>query len=256
MDETAAELAWERLSWQAEAGLAIERLDADAVRAREPALGPLVREGVLFPEARQVDAQRLLPALLGSARAAGVKLRLGLVGRVILEAGRVVGIEVDGDRLEAPSVVIAAGAWSALVEGVGLAPSAVRPVRGQLVRFDLPSPLHGIVFGAGGYLVPRADGHVLAGSTMEEVGFDKSVTAEGVASILERATVLCPSLGQAPVGALWAGLRPACEDGRPALGPVPGVRRPAPRGRPPAQRDSPDAGDRGDRRSGRAGQAT
>jgi glycine oxidase len=193
------------------------------LRSHEPALGPLVREAVLFPEAGQVDAQRLSLALLGCARAAGAELRLGEARRLLLEAGRIVGLEVDGVRVAAQAVVVAAGAWSSLVEGVGLKPHAVRPVRGQLVRFDLSSPLRGVVYGAGGYLVPRVDGHVLAGSTMEDVGFDKSVTGAGVAAILERASRLCPSLGAAPVGALWAGLRPACEDGLPALGPVPGV---------------------------------
>jgi glycine oxidase len=211
---------WE---WQRSAGLPIERLDERALRAREPSLGPLVREGVLFPEAGQVDAQRLSPALLACARAAGCELQVGEARRVLLEGGRVVGLEVDGVRRAAQAVVIAAGAWSSLVEGVGLKPQSVRPVRGQMVRFDLPPPLRGVVFGAGGYLVPRVDGHVLAGSTMEEAGFDKSVTGAGIAAILERATRLCPSLAEAPVGALWAGLRPACADGLPALGPVPGI---------------------------------
>jgi glycine oxidase len=196
----------EHTRWQQEAGLPVELLGERELREREPALGPRVRGGVLYAEAGQVDAQRLSQALAGCALKGGGRLRLG-------EA-----------RRAAQSVVIAAGAWSSLIGGVGLAPSCVRPVRGQLVRFDVqPPPLRGVVFGAGGYLVPRLEGHLVAGSTMEEAGFDKSVTGAGVAAILERAALLFPSLGQAPIGALWAGLRPACADGLPALGPVPGV---------------------------------
>jgi glycine oxidase len=223
LDDAEDEKLWEQWGWHDGAGLTVERLGVAQVRAHEPALGPLVRGGVLFPEAGQVDAQRLPLALAACARTAGSRLRLGEVRRILLEAGRVVGVEVDGARLATSAVVVAAGAWSSLIAGLGLAPQALRPVRGQLVRFDLPPPLRGIVFGAGGYLVPRLDGHILAGSTMEEAGFDKSVTAAGIAGILERAARLCPVLGQAPIGALWAGLRPACEDGLPALGPVPGI---------------------------------
>jgi glycine oxidase len=214
---------WEQWGWQGAAGFPIERLGEPELRSHEPALGPLVRSGLLFPEAGQVDAQRLSQALLVCARAAGCQLRLGEARRLLLSSDRVTGLEIDGVRLDVPAVVLAAGAWSALVEGVGLKRGSVRPVRGQLVRLDAAPPLRGIVYGAGGYLVPRVEGHVLAGSTMEEAGFDKSVTAAGAAAILERAGRLCPSLAQAPVGALWAGLRPACEDGLPALGPVPGV---------------------------------
>jgi glycine oxidase len=214
----------EHTRWQQEAGLPVELLGERELREREPALGPRVRGGVLYAEAGQVDAQRLSQALAGCALKGGGRLRLGEARRLLLEGGRVAGVEVDGERLAAQSVVIAAGAWSSLIGGVGLAPSCVRPVRGQLVRFDVqPPPLRGVVFGAGGYLVPRLEGHLVAGSTMEEAGFDKSVTGAGVAAILERAALLFPSLGQAPIGALWAGLRPACADGLPALGPVPGV---------------------------------
>jgi glycine oxidase len=223
MDEAEAGKLWEQWGWHGKAGLAVERLGERELRSHEPALGPLVCGGVLFPEAAQVDAQRLSQALWACAQAAGSTLHLGEARRVLLEAGRVVGVEVDGVRVAARAVVIAAGAWSSLIEGMGLAPRSVRPVRGQLVRFDVPPPLHGIVFGAGGYLVPRVDGHVLAGSTMEEAGFDKAVTGAGIAAILARAARLCPALAQAPIGALWAGLRPACEDDLPALGPVPGV---------------------------------
>ena len=210
--------------WQQQAGLPVELLAERELRAHEPALGPRVRGGVLLTEAGQVDALRLSQALAICALKAGGRLRLGEAHRLLLEGGRVAGVEIAGERLAAQSVVIAAGAWSSLVEGVGLVPSSVRPVRGQLVRFDVqPPPLRGIVFGAGGYLVPRLEGHLVAGSTMEDAGFDKSVTGAGVAAILERAALLCPSLGQTPIGALWAGLRPSCVDGLPALGPVPGV---------------------------------
>jgi glycine oxidase len=115
-------------------------------------------------------------------------------------------------------VVLAAGAWAAGIEGAPLAPSAVEPARGQLIEHHLPAaPVRHVVFGAGGYLVPRADGRVLVGSTEERVGFVNQVTPEGLKALRARGGRLCPALrGRAP-DASWAGLRPARAAGAPPL---------------------------------------
>jgi glycine oxidase len=121
--------------------------------------------------------------------------------------------------VHAGAVVVAAGAWTSLVEGIGLPHDAVQPVRGQMVGLRLREPvLSRVVFTPRGYLVPRPDGSVLCGSTMERVGFDKRVTAGGVASILANALGALPGLAGAELAASWSGLRPAPSDGLPLLG--------------------------------------
>jgi len=123
-------------------------------------------------------------------------------------------------------VVLAAGAWSALVEGCALPRGAVRPVRGQIALLDTrPRLLSRVVFGDKGYVVPRADGRVLCGSTMEDVGFEKAVTAGGIRYVLELAIEMAPALARAPLVGSWSSFRPASTDGAPILGPaaVPGL---------------------------------
>jgi len=117
----------------------------------------------------------------------------------------------------------AAGAWSSLVEGAGLAPAAVRPVRGQIVELATrPAAIRGTVISPrGGYLVGRADGRVLCGSTMEEAGFEPAVTAGGAARVLGVALEIAPSLAGAPVTAAWANFRPTTADKLPILGNAP-----------------------------------
>jgi len=156
------------------------------------------------------------------AQLAGVTFRSGQVRRLIVSRQRVEGVDVEGEPVPAAAVVLAAGSWSSLIVGAGLSADCIQPVRGQLVALRPASlPLRRIVYGAGGYLVPRPDGRVIVGSTMERVGFDKFPTPQGVGTLLERAQRLCPALAQVPMTSSWAGLRPATKDGLPALGPTP-----------------------------------
>jgi glycine oxidase len=116
-------------------------------------------------------------------------------------------------------VVIAAGSWSSLVEGIHLPAATVKPVRGQIVLLETrPPAVHGTVVTAGGYLVGRADGRVLCGSTMEHAGYDKSVTAGGLAHVLGLALAVVPALASAPVIETWANFRPTTEDRLPIIG--------------------------------------
>ena len=122
--------------------------------------------------------------------------------------------------------MLAAGSWSLLVEGNGLPAGAVRPVRGQIAVLDTRPPLLSrVVFSGHGYVVPRADGRILCGSTMEEVGFEKAVTAGGLRHVLDVAIGIAPALARAPVVETWSNFRPASPDGEPILGPgtVPGL---------------------------------
>ncbi len=116
-------------------------------------------------------------------------------------------------------VVVAAGSWSGLVEGAGVPAAVVRPARGQLVSIETRPPLfRHVVAAPGGYLVPRRDGTVLAGSTVEMAGFRKEVTVGGLAAILTLARTLIPALADAPVTATWSNFRPFTEDHLPVLG--------------------------------------
>jgi glycine oxidase len=125
----------------------------------------------------------------------------------------------SGQRLDANAVVIAAGAWGSMLEGAsGI--DAVSPCRGQLVSYKSIGLRH-VTYGPRGYLVPRASGTVVAGSTMENCGFDSSTTPEGLARVKSAAEEIAPGLAISPVMDEWAGLRPITPDMLPVIGPDP-----------------------------------
>lgn len=183
-----------------------------------------MRSYLWLPAEAQVDAQRVAVALGDAVRGAGVTLQLGRGVKEILSwNGKVEGIRLDdGETLGARRVVLAAGAWSPRVQGLPRE-LPLRPVRGQILRLlpDDPSPWPLVADHQGHYLVPRENGTVLMGSTMEEVGYDDSVTQEGRTLLAERAAELVPPLADARVVESWAGLRPITADRLPVLGPDP-----------------------------------
>jgi glycine oxidase len=140
------------------------------------------------------------------------------------EGGRVTGVRTAAGGVSAGAVVLAAGAWSAsvgTVPGPSPALSSVVPAKGQMLLLRAaPGALRHMVLASGEYLVPRADGRILAGSTVEYAGFDTSVTARGVASIASAVARMAPPLADAPVETSWAGLRPDTRDHLPVLGEV------------------------------------
>jgi len=199
--------------------LPAERVEGDALRRIEPSIHPDLSEGLWLPRDLSVDNVVLLQGLRRSVERLGVVLQEGTkVDRLLIEKGRVVGLEAAGARVPAGDVVLAAGAWSGEIAGPGLPPLPAYPVRGQIVCFG-PAPAPGLpLFGRDGYLVPRRDGRVLAGSTMERAGYDTSVTGEGLRRLCAMAMALVPDLARAPFHSAWAGLRPALPDGLPAIG--------------------------------------
>jgi glycine oxidase len=208
-----------RVSWQRDQGLPAELLSADEVRQAEPNVNPDVRRGALFPGDRRLDNVRLVRALAASAVARGAALVTGRpVTSLLVEGGRAAGVRAGTETLRAPIVLNAAGAWAGLLAGDPW-PPPVEPVRGQMVCFEVAPPLvRHVVWSARGYVVPRPDGRVLAGSTLENAGFDKSVTAGGLRTVLEIALEIVPRLADVPVAETWAGLRPGTPDGIPVLG--------------------------------------
>lgn len=177
-------------------------------------------DGLLMPEVAQVRNPRLLAAL---------RSRMQALGGVILERRKVLGFETSGDRITAVSTdhgslsadayVVTAGAWSTSLLGRHALNLCVAPIRGQilLLKFDAP-PFSTILLQQDLYLIPRSDGHLLIGSTLEDAGFDKSTTEAAKASLLQRVHALFPAWKNQPVVRHWAGLRPGSPDNIPTIG--------------------------------------
>ncbi len=225
-DEEALQAARQTVAWQQRLGLRAEILDGDDARALEPELSRHALGAAWFQDDHQIDNRLVVRAVSMAAARVGARFRTGNVRGVVEEHGRVIGVDLDGTVERADHVILAAGTWSGLVHGAPLDPRTIRPARGQMVtlRTRIP-PFKTLLKGPGGYLVPRADGRVICGTTMEFAGFEKQVTARGLMRLLEMAIRLCPVLEGAEVGEHWAGLRPYTEDRLPIIGPgpVPGL---------------------------------
>jgi glycine oxidase len=211
--------------WAVRQRLVIEAWDAADVRAREPALARHVRGAMFVGSDYWVNNQRLVTAYAQAAAAAGVSLITGgAVSRVLVEAGRARGVVAEGERFEADAVLLAAGAWTApLVASFG-GGLPVEPRRGQMVALGhVPPVITYCIHARDLYLVPRPSGELLIGATVERVGFQGAVTAQAVAGLLAGAIELVPALAGLPITRTWFGFRPWAPDGRPVLGPWPGV---------------------------------
>jgi glycine oxidase len=218
--DAAGQAALERsLEAQRARGLDAEVLSAADLRECEPNVNPEARGAAYFAGDRRVDNVRLTRALAASAVLRGATLLTGRpVTGLLVEGGRVAGVRAGAETLRAPVVINASGAWASLLAG-DPQPPPVEPVRGQIVAFDMaPALLRHVVASGHGYLVPRGDGRVLAGSTIEKAGFDKSVTAGGVRAILDIALRIAPALADVRIADAWAGLRPGTPDGLPVIG--------------------------------------
>jgi glycine oxidase len=228
-DRDEAEALERELAVRARLGLEVRRLRGSQARELEAALAPGVRLALDAPGDNCVDPRAVSVALAAAAEAAGAALRPGVgVREVLVEDGHVAGVLLDdGRRLEARQVVVAAGAWSGVVGGVPEeARVPVRPVKGQLLRLRDPAGaglLERVVRFAGGYLVPRGDGRYVLGATMEERGFDTTVTAGGAYELLRDASELVPGILELVVEELIAGLRPGTPDNAPVLGASPAL---------------------------------
>jgi glycine oxidase len=212
------------LALRVDLGLHVERLLPSAARRLEPALAPTLRLALAAPEDHAADPRALLPALAEAARRAGAVLRTGSAVRsIVVREGHVAGVELAGGELvRAGAVVVAAGAWSGAIGGLPEAARIpLRPVKGQILRLRDPAGpglLERIVRFEGGYLVPRGDGRYVLGATMEERGFDTTVTAGALYELLRDAGELVPGVHEFVVEETAAGLRPAMPDNAPVVG--------------------------------------
>jgi glycine oxidase len=226
-DEDEARELERQLAFRRSLGLRAERLRASAAREREPALAPTVRLAVESHDDHAVDPRRALAALRAACEACGVGIsEHTTVESVALDGAgrRVTGLVLaGGERVMAGEVVLAAGAWSALVAGLPEdARVPVRPVKGQILRLRDPSG-PGLVGRPvrfdGGYVVPRAEGRYAVGGTVEEKGFDTAPTAGGIYEVLRAASELVPGIDELQIEELSVGLRPGTPDNAPAIGP-------------------------------------
>jgi glycine oxidase len=198
-------------------------LDRASVLSMEPWLGAHVTGGLLVPGEGCVDNRLLGRALLAACRARGVRIVQTSELRAECDERRVLGVHTDLGFLTAGAIINACGAWATQLQGVP-APCvpAIEPIKGQMLALAAPSGLvRHATWIPGGYLVPRDDGRLLVGATVESAGFDERVTAEGIHELLHATLSAAPSLGSFAVTETWSGLRPGTPDGLPFLGPTP-----------------------------------
>jgi glycine oxidase len=213
-----------QLVFQQKLDLPLKWISAVETRRREPHLAGKLAGAVFSPEDTQVDNRKLVAALRIAAEAAGVRVsEYRSVNTISSRGGRVDGIILaDGTKVGADAVVLAAGAWARSIEGVDpkLRPP-VRPIKGQMLalRMDPAAPLLShVVWAPGAYLVPRRDGRLLVGATVEEKGYDTSLTAGGMLTLLEAAWRAVPAIEELAIDEMWVGHRPGSRDDAPILG--------------------------------------
>lgn len=209
--------------WAEQHGRVLKTVDRNEIDRLQPGLAPRHVAGLWLPDIAQVRNPRLLAALRTSLEREDVAIRTGARVQALRVQGQVCsGVELEQETLAADAVVICAGAWSnrLLPQPV----IAVRPVRGQMLAWQgPPETLRRIVLHGGYYLIPRQDGLILGGSTLEEAGFDQHVTRAAAEQISAAARNLLPEIGGWPCLHHWAGLRPATPDGLPYIGAHPGM---------------------------------
>jgi glycine oxidase len=225
-DEEELEHRWQ---WQCETGLNVKRLSAGCALKLEPLLNQSLRFALKYPGDHQVDNRRLTTALQTAARNAGARFLTYTEARELLTesvAGRkrIIGVATARGEIQANTVVIAAGSWSSQLRCNESLRFEVEPVRGQMVAVEMPAPVvRHVIYSRRGYLVPRLSGYLIAGSTTERAGYDKRVTAGGMAAIVKNAIEIMPCVANQAVIETWAGLRPRVTDDLPIIGADPSV---------------------------------
>lgn len=208
-----------RYEWQTQAGLSVERLSGAEARALEPCISEATLGALRFPKDIQVENRRLLSALANSVTKLGVEIvTQTTVDSLIIEGNRVRGVQTSRGAIRSPTVVIAAGTWSSFIKSAPV--PAIEPIRGQMICLEAkPQLTRHVIYSPRGYIVPRQDGRLLAGSTSEHAGFAKCVTAGGITTILRNALDISPTIADLPVIDTWTGLRPRAAGGLPVIGP-------------------------------------
>src|SRR5690606_18224648 len=209
------------LALHTEIGIAASWCDGEEARRLEPALADAVVGAGIYEDDAVVDPPRMLEAARSAAEDAGARVICGIEARAVTEVGgRVTGLDTAVGTIACGAVVLAAGSWSPQIAGTGLAPTAVEPMRGQMLEIQTsPLPIGRLLIAPDAYLSPRADGRVLVGATVERVGFETAVTAGAAAKLLSGAIAAVPAPAAAHLRDHWCGFRPRPVDDMPAIGP-------------------------------------
>ena len=224
-DEDSAHLQ-KRFDWQSRARLPVEGLSADDARRAEPLISPDIREALFFSNDWQVENRKLLAALRRYAELNGTQIVENCsVKSLIVESGRVIGVETNDGVIHAGKTVLTTGAWTSLIKLASCeTPIRVEPVRGQIIAFQIDEQMfRHVIYSRNGYIVPRMDNRILAGSTTEYVGFDKSTTDEAAQNLHAMAVRIAPRIGEFNITDQWSGLRPFTGDGLPMIGSLAGI---------------------------------
>lgn len=213
-------------SFRSQLGLQTKFLDSASTRKIEPLLTPAVQASISIEQEHQVNNRLLCQALAKAASSAGVYFYRASVTELNLDdQGALQGVIVNNaTKILSPNVVIAAGAWSANIKGLN-PQLPIYPIKGQTIRIRLPKSassyktiIRGLVKGHHIYMVPRKDGEVILGATVEDKGFDTTITIEGLYELLRNITSLLPNISEAKVEETLAGLRPGSPNNAPFLG--------------------------------------
>ena len=205
--------------------MVVRWLNGREARRREPALRTDVRKVMYLPETIQIRPSAICLTAVKAVGKAGVPIHSDEpVKSLVVRGGKIHGVKTGKRTIEADAVVLATGAWAPeLLKPLGI-DLPVYPIRGQVLLLQGPlSGIKHILFATGYYIAPRRGGELYVGSTLEKVGFDKSVTPEGIATLATAARRMAPTLSPLRVSGYFAGLRPGSVDGHPFLGKVPGT---------------------------------
>jgi glycine oxidase len=209
----------ERYAWQKQHDLKVEHLSDQEVRKLEPFISPDVREGLFFPNDWQVENRKLVAALHKFCELNGVQ---------IIENAEVTNLskniaETFDKKHDFDIVILANGAWLSLIKTDNFVLPNVRPIRGQMISFKTAKRLFSkVIYSPRGYIVPRSNGKIIAGASVEDVGFDNQTTDFEIETIMENTFEISPSLSNLSISEKWSGLRPCSPDNLPFLGEVSG----------------------------------
>ncbi|WP_295878488.1 glycine oxidase ThiO [uncultured Thiohalocapsa sp.] len=212
------------LAWAAAEQVQIDTLTQAQITEKEPGLQTDVREALWLGEIGQIRNPRLTKALRTAIEPKVAIREQEEVLELRVTDGRVQGVRTRAGDIDADRVVVCTGAWTAeLLAKLGRKPD-IRPVRGQMILFYAkPGQIRHLTLYRERYVIPRRDGRVLIGSTLEDAGFDKRTTAEAKEELYRIATAMFPLLKRTPIEDHWAGLRPGSPSGIPYIGPYPGA---------------------------------
>lgn len=210
--------------WQKKQGFEIEFLNGDKLREIEPKLSKSILSGLYTKNDGRVNNRKLVEALILANKKNNVKIIENCeVKEYLTDNNKISGVKTNNGNIEADIVVNAAGAWSSLISKGVIPNFEVKPIHGQLVSLQadreiMKKVIFASILGKGGYIVPRKDNTIILGSTVEDIGFEKRNTEEGINSIIKTCFNILPEFKNLKIKETWSGFRPLAEDNLPIIG--------------------------------------